>query len=585
MHVGTEAFAQTHIQDQQMLRKAEQFLLSSMNDSALFYLQPVLRRLEKRGLADAPFGLRVQLASATALAQDDRNVQAMALLNTLRDKSKALEAWKTFAGACLALTVLHEKLNRFEDAKINLDYAHTAIARHNLDSLYPAFAVRMAFRYSIYGYADSMRYFALEAIKTSRQFGLPAVEAEAYLLLGRGHSDKDMQQAAGYYKKAVELLKGLSDYRGLSHLWYTISLLYERNAYFKEALKFNDSTIMACYKAIATGTERIPVLHMAYQYRGRIFHNLGYPDSAMYYYKRGYTQEILFVQQEERYRVVEIDERYKNKQKTAQIAAQAQQLRFERQRLFGLLVVVAIILFSAAVLVYYYLRLQKANRLTLQQANIIKEANEQLAQSLERQVMLQGEIHHRVKNNLQVIISLLELQKDEIKDQATRNSLDAMAARIFSMAAVHDVLYQKEGENLVDFLEYTKKLCEHLSAMTTGGKPRFKLQIPKQFFNLETLMPLGIMLNELLTNSMKYASQERKQLRIDVQLKPHKGGFRLYYKDNGPGFSSGKLTDREGGLGAYLLRSMSRQLSGSLETKNDGGAAYTIYFQEKNRAA
>ena len=90
------------------------------------------------------------------------------------------------------------------------------------------------------------------------------------------------------------------------------------------------------------------------------------------------------------------------------------------------------------------------------------------------------------RNNLQAIISLLELQKDDIQDEATRSSLDAMSSRIYSMAAVHDVLYQKADGHLVDFLEYTRKLCAHLSHLTANEKPRFNLQIPRQLFNLET---------------------------------------------------------------------------------------------------
>lgn len=112
----------------------------------------------------------------------------------------------------------------------------------------------------------------------------------------------------------------------------------------------------------------------------------------------------------------------------------------------------------------------------------------------------------------------------------------------------------------------------------------FKLKIPEQLFNLDTLIPLGIMLNELITNSFKYGHQKGSPTLIDIQLKPEQNGFYLYYKDNGPGFASGHLQGREGGLGAYLIRSMARQLKGRVESQNDGGASYTIFFQEKNAA-
>ena len=198
--------------------------------------------------------------------------------------------------------------------------------------------------------------------------------------------------------------------------------------------------------------------------------------------------------------------------------------------------------------------------------------------------MLQGEIHHRVKNNLQVIISLLELQKEDIKDENTRNGLDAMSSRIYAIAAVHDVLYQGQEGQLVDFLNYTKKLCSHLQQAMAREDSTFKLKIPEQLFNLDTLIPLGIMLNELITNSFKYGRQKGGPALIDIQLKPEQNGFYLYYKDNGPGFPGGQLQGREGGLGAYLIRSMARQLKGQVESQNEGGASYIIFFQEKNAA-
>ena len=256
----------------------------------------------------------------------------------------------------------------------------------------------------------------------------------------------------------------------------------------------------------------------------------------------------------------------------------------ERQRFRGALIMVCITLFFTSILVYYYWRLQKANRITRQQSKTILETNDKLSHSLEQQIMLQGEIHHRVKNNLQVIISLLELQKEDIKDENTRNGLEAMSSRIYAIAAVHDVLYHGQEGQLVDFLNYTKKLCSHLQQAMAREDSTFKLKIPEQLFNLDTLIPLGIMLNELITNSFKYGHQKGSPTLIDIQLKPEQNGFYLYYKDNGPGFASGHLQGREGGLGAYLIRSMARQLKGRVESQNDGGASYTIFFLEKNAA-
>lgn len=95
-------------------------------------------------------------------------------------------------------------------------------------------------------------------------------------------------------------------------------------------------------------------------------------------------------------------------------------------------------------------------------------------------------------------------------------------------------------------------------------------------------MPLGIILSELLTNSIKYAKDNLgKQLKIGISLNQTEEGFCIVYRDNGPGFPKGTLQQRDGGLGTYLLKSMSRQLNGYLESKNDNGAVCNIFFKEK----
>ena len=136
---------------------------------------------------------------------------------------------------------------------------------------------------------------------------------------------------------------------------------------------------------------------------------------------------------------------------------------------------------------------------------------------------------------------------------------------------------------MVNLLEYTQNLCKHFSTfLIEQEKPFFQIDIGNRLFNLETLMPLGIILNELLTNSFKYAKDKSKQLQIAISLKEEEDGFLIHYRDNGPGFPRGRLHEREGGLGTYLLKSMSRQLNGYLESQNDQGATYRIFFKEKN---
>ena len=194
--------------------------------------------------------------------------------------------------------------------------------------------------------------------------------------------------------------------------------------------------------------------------------------------------------------------------------------------------------------------------------------------------MLQGELHHRVKNNLQIIISLLEMQSDDIKDESARERLYIMGERIHSMAAIHEILYTREGVSNASFPEYVHRLCRHFMELSSpANSPCLDFHLEEVWFDLETLMPVGIILNELLTNTRKYTAAMENEVNIGIALSSKNGVFTLRYHDNGPGFPNEKLEHREGGLGSYLLDSMTRQLGGSARTYNENGAVVELTFR------
>lgn len=569
---------------QQTLRKAKQLIDLSRSDSVIYHLSPLIQQLEGQKLTRTAFFLAVQLAFGIALANDNRNVQAMRMLNAVKEKSHLKGHWQVFVEASLGLAELHQKLQRPNQAKTNLDDARMAIAQHGLNTCYPALAIASASWHYNFGYPDSVRYYALEAIKTVQKFNRPVLLADGYTLMGLYEEETQPRTAITYHKQSAGVFRKIHNYKRLSEEYLYIVGLYLKLVDYQNARLYVDSSIVTAYQSIAVGDEKNATLHEAYLNKGGIYKILGRFDSAFIYSTKGWAQKVKFMEIQDHYRAVEVDEKYKDEQRAQQLKTQAQSLVLVRQRFRGALFVVCITLFFTSILVYYYWRLRKANQISKQQSQTILETNQKLSYSLEQQIMLQGEIHHRVKNNLQVIISLLELQKEDIKDENTRNGLEAMSSRIYAIAAVHDVLYHGQEGQLVDFLNYTKKLCSHLQQAMAREDSTFKLKIPEQLFNLDTLIPLGIMLNELITNSFKYGHQKGSPVRIDIHLKSEQNGFYLYYKDNGPGFPNGHLQGREGGLGAYLIRSMARQLKGQVESQNEGGASYTIFFQEKNAA-
>lgn len=281
--------------------------------------------------------------------------------------------------------------------------------------------------------------------------------------------------------------------------------------------------------------------------------------------------------------VREVEARYDMEKKDAILQERERELELERaqtQRVRGALLLAALV---GVLLIYLLLQIRDAKLMLEKKAGELKATNLELNDALNQQITLRGELHHRVKNNLQVIISLLDLQELKTGDVGAKKSLRATSDRVFSIAAVHELLYPKNDIDRIEFATYLNMLTEHSAEMWPESvRPVFNLEIGDYTFNLETLVPLGVMISELLTNTRKYYKAADQEPEITISLSNDRRLYRLEYKDNGPGFSSGEMSERTGGMGKYLLKSMSRQLRGYFETTTENGAVTHIYFYAKN---
>ena len=468
------------------------------------------------------------------------------------------------------------------DCRVNLHQAEQAILDNQLDTIFPEFAIRKSSYYRVFGFPDSAITYAQRALETAVELKQQEQTSVAHLLLGM-LKRKTPEEALLHFQECIRIYTELQDYTGCIYAYVNSLKCYQRLERYEEALLYSDSAVLAIPIAVKNGNDAF-TWGRVYKARAEVFYALGQMDSAWYNINKASTLDLEFERRNNAQQVAEIDAKYNDEQKAQRLEEQEQVIKFERQRRIFLTILMVLFLGFSAILTFYYLRLRSANRKTVQQAATITKKNEDLSRSLEEQIILQSEVHHRVKNNLQVIISLLEIQKDDLQDPNAIQNLDAMANRIYSMAAIHEILYQHNGVARIDFIEYTQRLCRHLANLSPDGSyPRFDLQIDDIFFNLETSIPLGIMLTELLTNSLKYARLPDRDLLINIELQPFEDHYRMVYRDNGPGLPEGGIRQREGGLGTYLLRSMARQLRGKLSSRTEGGAVFEVEFYEKNK--
>ncbi|MFH0823658.1 MAG: histidine kinase dimerization/phosphoacceptor domain -containing protein [Pseudomonadota bacterium] len=210
-----------------------------------------------------------------------------------------------------------------------------------------------------------------------------------------------------------------------------------------------------------------------------------------------------------------------------------------------------------------------------------KKAEKQLMASLEEKEILLREIHHRVKNNLAVVSSLLGMQSRHAKDEHHKEMFIESQDRIRSMALVHEKLYQAESLADVDMKEYTRSLVRYLLASKgrMGSAIKFRQDVCSVKVNIETAITLGLIINELVTNSLKHAFPGGRAGRIVVALKlAGEGTLELRVSDDGIGLSRAIEVKSAKTLGLGLVKIFANQLRGRLDVQRDHGTDFILRF-------
>jgi two-component sensor histidine kinase len=191
--------------------------------------------------------------------------------------------------------------------------------------------------------------------------------------------------------------------------------------------------------------------------------------------------------------------------------------------------------------------------------------------------VLLAEVFHRVKNNLNVVTSILNLQKNSSSSKEVQDALEECRNRVYSMALVHENLFNRDKIGL-DFKEYIDRLVRDIEySFGVNGETTLELDTENVIVDLDKAVPCGMILNELITNAHKYARIEGKTLHISITLKRKEDKVELIVKDNGPGIPLKNLKDMQT-LGFILIESLSEQLGGKCLKTNDHGFVYQIVF-------
>lgn len=308
---------------------------------------------------------------------------------------------------------------------------------------------------------------------------------------------------------------------------------------------------------------------------------------ALAYYELYKQYEDSIFNETKSKQIAEVQTQYETEKKDQSIAALEQEkeiqiLEASRQQsqiylsLSGLLIVLII-----AFVFYYQSRIkQKANK-------ALEAKNAEIEEQNKEKEMLLKEIHHRVKNNLQIISSLLSMQSRNLSDSKTIDAMKESQSRVKTMALIHEKLYQYDNLARINMNEYMQQLSNFLT-QTYRSEKEIDVVIDSEDINLDidTAVPLGLITNELLSNALKYAFEDMEKGQINIHLSTSSAGnYTLTISDTGKGLAADMDIEKSKSLGLKLVRTLTRQINGNLSITSNPGATFSIAFNENQVAA
>ena len=260
------------------------------------------------------------------------------------------------------------------------------------------------------------------------------------------------------------------------------------------------------------------------------------------------------------------------------------------QMLTGLLVSLVLIM-SGFLFVFIYgvisrveQRLRRSRKALRHEIHERRKAEKQILAALNEKQVLLKEIHHRVKNNMQIVCSIFRLQLSQINDPRAATILRDSQSRISAMALIHKTLYQPKDQSSIYFEEYIQELASSIFDSYRVDPQRISLRtdLESVAMDIDTVTPCGLILNELVTNSIKYAFPDDRSGEITISFRREGDGFVLEVSDNGVGLPPDLDIHLANSLGLQLVVNLSeRQLCGRLEVESgDQGTSFRIYFRE-----
>jgi len=441
-------------------------------------------------------------------------------------------------------------------------------SKGNTDGI-AASLVNIAITYDKLGRRDTVPDLLKQALELTKD---PSVSLHASINLGNFYSGSGRNDSAmAFYQLALPIAEESEDLASVCVSRIGMAEIMMEEALFKSAeSEYNKALEIAERINYSTYNMRIHRgLSSLYQSQGN--HLRALDELEKYISAR---EEVL---NEEKLRLSnELERKYESERKEREIAELelaaieqnllAQQSLNQRRLLFLL---AALLFFVLAFVTYRFINQRKV-------AALLRKKNVTIADALSERELLLREIHHRVKNNLQIVSSILSIQGRNVQDENARHALSESKNRVRSMAMIHQFLYSDHNLAAIDMSEYIPNLCRKLFEAYKVDHDRIELRIDVEpiAIDIDTAIPLGLVINELITNSLKYAFDPAEEGYIMVTFKEKGDKLVLMVKDNGRGLSG---EDRsEASFGMKLIDAFKEKLKAELAI--DGKKGYEVIY-------
>ncbi len=523
-------------------------------------IKGLLGHLNKSNISkeEEDFKLKLLLHQAFLYARERKGNKALELTLDVIDRAQEYGLPEKEYQACLMTATMYE-MGELAICKSYLDRAYQLHKANGLENVYSIYCIRLSSYYRLIKKNELAIQYARTGIAYALKYGNKREYIDGCLLLGLLLANDNFKESVKYSSLAATAFLKKNDYEAAAQMYNNIVNKYLARNELKQALQYSD-TVLQIFRQSS-----FPESSSFLEARYNVFDRLGNQDSAYYYLQKFHNTTVKELTKKEAFEIKKITEQYQGAKKEALINTKNQQIVF----VIGLLIVIA----SATVLII------RKNRKISSQNKIISKQLEELVKTIEQKQVLLSELQHRVKNNLQHLISILEIQKESIDFNNIDEVIQGNQNRIHSMALLHKMLDISETVNEVDLNRYITELAQLVkdSYATQQKKITLEVTCDIQTIAIEKALPIGLIVVELVSNSMKHAFKKQHLGAIRVNITKNENKHQLYYADNGSGHDFNQTNTK--GLGMEIIKGLIDQLNGSVESHAHAGFELKVRFK------